>query len=130
MGVEPETADDGARSFRSGRLQTLEGHPSTIADGLRTRSLGRLTFPLIQRYVADMLTVSEAAIRQAMLFLWTRLKLVVEPSGAVGLAALLSGRLSAAGARVGVILSGGNVGPEDFCRIAGAGDQPGGRRGL
>jgi len=124
VGVEPELADDAVRSFRSGRLQTVD-HPATIADGLRTRSLGELTFPLIRRHVADMLTVSEAEIRQAMLFLWTRLKAVVEPSGAVGLAALLSGRLAAPGSRVGVILSGGNVGPEDFCRIAGAGEPPG-----
>lgn len=118
IGVEPELADDAVRSFRSGHRQTV-AHPATIADGLRTRSLGEMTFPLIRQYVDDMLTVSEDDIRNTMLFLWTRLKVVVEPSGAVGLAALRAGKLVVPGARVGVILSGGNVGPQDFCEILG-----------
>jgi len=126
VGVEPELADDAVRSFRSGRRQTVD-HPATIADGLRTRSLGELTFPLILKYVDDMVTVSEDDIRRAMLFLWTRLKVVAEPSGAVGLAALLAGRLGTPGARVGVILSGGNVDPGDFCRIISEGGGSGGR---
>ena len=107
IGVEPELADDAARSFRTGVLQRVE-NPPTIADGTRTPSLGRLTFPLIQAHVDDFATVSEAAICKAVRFLFYRLKLVVEPSGALGVAALLSGALKPHG-RVGVILSGGNV---------------------
>ncbi|ARA95064.1 pyridoxal-5'-phosphate-dependent protein [Rhodothermaceae bacterium RA] len=108
IGVEPERADDATRSFRTGRLHTVH-NPDTIADGARTPSLGRITFPLIRHYVADMVTVSEEAIREAMLFLWERMKLVVEPTGALAAAALLGGAVEVAGARVGVILSGGNV---------------------
>ena len=107
IGVEPELADDAARSFKTGVLQTVH-NPLTIADGTRTPSLGHLTFPLIQDHVDDFATVSEAAIREAVRFLFYRLKLVVEPSGALGAAALLSGGLKARG-RVGVILSGGNL---------------------
>ncbi len=107
IGVEPELADDAARSFRTGVLQTIH-NPPTIADGTRTPSLGRLTFPLIQANVDAFATVSEAAICEAVAFLFYRLKLVVEPSGALGLAALLSGAVRARG-RVGVIISGGNI---------------------
>ncbi len=107
IGVEPELADDAARSLRSGVLQTVD-NPPTIADGTRTPSLGRLTFPLIQAFVDDIVTVSEAAIQEAVRFLFYRLKLVVEPSGALGVAALLSSTLEPRG-RVGVILSGGNI---------------------
>ena len=108
VGVEPEGGDDGVRSFRSGRLQRVE-RPETIADGARTPSLGRLTFELIRRHVSDMTSVPDAALVNAMRFVWERMKLVVEPTGVLGLAALLEGRVTAAGARVGVILSGGNV---------------------
>ena len=83
--------------------------PDTIADGARTTSLGAITFELIRRYVADMTTVPDAALIEAMAFVWTRLKIVVEPTGVLGLAALLSGRVRANGERVGVIVSGGNV---------------------
>ena len=107
IGIEPELADDATRSFRSGKLQSVK-NPPTIADGTRTASLGSLTFPLVLKYVDDMQTVSEQAIMTAVEFLFYRLKLVVEPSGALGLAALLSGVVPAVG-RVGVILSGGNV---------------------
>jgi threo-3-hydroxy-L-aspartate ammonia-lyase len=110
IGVEPALADDATRSFRTGTLQTVH-NPKTIADGTRTPSLGKVTFPLVREYVADMATVTEEAIAEAVRFLFYRLKLVVEPSGALGVAALLSGAVSAGGAtgRVGVILSGGNV---------------------
>jgi threo-3-hydroxy-L-aspartate ammonia-lyase len=107
IGVEPEVADDAARSFYSGSLQTVH-NPPTIADGTRTPSLGKLTFPLVRKFVDGMQTVSEEAIKEAVRVLFYRLKLVVEPSGALGLAALLSGALQARG-RVGVILSGGNI---------------------
>jgi threonine dehydratase len=107
IGVEPEMADDATRSFRSGTLQSVS-NPATIADGTRTPSLGRITFALVKQYVDDMATVSEEAIAEAVRFLLYRMKLVVEPSGALGVAALLSGRVRA-GARIGVILSGGNI---------------------
>ena len=107
IGIEPELGDDATRSFRSGTLQSVK-NPPTIADGTRTASLGSLTFPLVLEYVDDMQTVSEAAIMKAVEFLFYRLKQVVEPSGALGLAALLSGAVEAEG-RVGVVLSGGNV---------------------
>lgn len=117
-GVEPEVADDAARSFYSGRLQTVK-NPPTIADGTRTPSLGTVTFPLVRRFVDAMQTVSEEAIKDAVRFLFYRLKLVVEPSGALGLAALLSGRTPACG-RVGVVLSGGNIdGPTMRAILAG-----------
>jgi threonine dehydratase len=107
VGIEPEQADDATRSFRTGTLQRIE-RPQTIADGTRTPSLGRWTFPIVLRYASDMQTVSEAAIRQAVRFLYYRTKLVVEPSGALGVAALLGGALRLEG-KVGVILSGGNM---------------------
>lgn len=107
VGVEPELGDDATRSFRSKTLQTVK-NPATIADGTRTASLGHFTFPLVLQHVDDMKTVSEAAIKEAVRTLFFRMKLVVEPSGALGLAALLSGALPPSG-RVGVILSGGNV---------------------
>ena len=107
IGVEPEAGDDATRSFKTGRLQTVH-NPDTIADGTRTASLGALTFPLLLEYVDDMVTVAEEEIARAVAFLFYRMKLVVEPSGALGVAALLSGRLPAAD-RVGVVLSGGNI---------------------
>ena len=108
IGIEPELADDATRSFRSGTLHTVK-NPPTIADGTRTPSLGqRVTFPLVLKYVDDMQTVSEAAIIAAVKFLFYRMKVVVEPSGALGIAALLSGNVQPRG-RVGVIISGGNI---------------------
>jgi len=107
IGIEPELADDATRSFRTKTLQSVR-NPATIADGTRTASLGKLTFPFVLEYVDDMQTVSEQAIIEAVKFLFYRMKLVVEPSGALGLAALLSRSVIPSG-RVGVILSGGNV---------------------
>jgi threonine dehydratase len=107
-GVEPETADDATKSFKTGTLHTAH-NPPTIADGLRTPALGKLTFPLIRQYVDDMITVSDDEILSTMYYLWTRLKIVVEPSGAVSLAPLFHRKLPLQGKRVGVILSGGNV---------------------
>ena len=108
VGVEPERADDATRSFRTRTLQTVH-NPDTIADGVRTPSLGALTFPLVLHDVDDMVTVTEDAIVAATLFLWNRMKIVVEPTGALPAAALFAGAASAAGGRVGVIVSGGNV---------------------
>ena len=108
VGVEPEAGDDATRSFKTGVLQTVH-NPRTIADGARTTSLGALTFPLVRQHVDDMVTVSDGDIVAAMRLLWERLKLVVEPTGALGLAAALCGRVETDGRRVGVLLSGGNV---------------------
>lgn len=108
IGVEPARADDAARSFHTGELHTVH-NPDTIADGARTPSLGEVTFPLVLEHVDDVVTVSEEAIRAAMLFLWERMKLVVEPTGALAAAALLDGVVPGEGRRVGVIISGGNV---------------------
>jgi len=107
IGVEPELGDDATRSFRTGKLHRVE-NPPTIADGTRTPSLGRVTFPLVLEYVSDMTTVTEEAIIEAVQFLFYRLKLVVEPSGALGLAALLSEAAVPRG-KIGIILSGGNI---------------------
>jgi threonine dehydratase len=108
IGVEPEEADDATRSFRTGTLHTVR-NPRTIADGARTPSLGKITFPLVREHVDDMVTVSDTDILRAMRFLWERMKLVVEPTGALGLAAAWRGAVDVAGKRVGVIVSGGNV---------------------
>ncbi|MBD2450473.1 threo-3-hydroxy-L-aspartate ammonia-lyase [Nostoc sp. FACHB-152] len=108
IGVEPELADDATRSFHSKTLQTVT-NPQTIADGVRTPSLGKLTFPLVLDYVDDMVTVSETAIISTMFFIWERLKIVVEPTGALAAAALLEDVVQAPDKRVGVIISGGNV---------------------
>ncbi|BAZ30992.1 pyridoxal-5'-phosphate-dependent enzyme, beta subunit [Cylindrospermum sp. NIES-4074] len=108
IGVEPELADDATRSFHSKTLQTVS-NPDTIADGARTPSLGKITFPLVLHYVDDMVTVSEAAILRTMFFLWERLKIVVEPTGVLAAAALLEGVVTAPQAKIGVIISGGNV---------------------
>ncbi|HEX2207920.1 MAG TPA: threo-3-hydroxy-L-aspartate ammonia-lyase [Longimicrobium sp.] len=116
IGVEPALADDATRSFRTGTLQSVR-NPPTIADGLRTPALGRITFPLIRELVRDMRTVTEAGIVDAMRFLWTRMKIIVEPSGAVPLAALLADPDAFRGMRIGVIISGGNVDLENACRL-------------
>ena len=108
VGVEPEAGDDATRSFKTGVLQTVH-NPSTIADGARTPSLGKLTFPLVRENVDDMVTVSDDDLIRAMRFVWERMKLVVEPTGVLALAAAMHGRVGVAGRRVGVVLSGGNV---------------------
>ena len=108
IGVEPADADDGLRSFRTGVLQSVS-NPQTIADGARTPSLGALTFPLIQRYVHDMVTVEDDALLRWMFFIWERMKLLVEPTGALAAAAVLERTVHVRGKRVGVILSGGNA---------------------
>jgi len=107
IAAEPEGADDAYRSFHAGRI--IPSHnPDTIADGLLT-SLGDLTFPIIRRYVKEIVTVSEEGIIRAMRSIWERMKIVVEPSAAVPLGALLSKRTEVPGKRIGIILSGGNV---------------------
>jgi threonine dehydratase len=108
VGVEPEAGDDATRSFRTGTLQRVE-NPQTIADGARTQSLGGLTFPLVLRHVHDIITVTDPQIVEAMRFVWERMKLVVEPTGALAVAGVLSGAIAVRDRRVGIILSGGNV---------------------
>ncbi len=119
IGIEPEVADDATKSFHTGTLHTIH-NPPTIADGTRTPSLGEYTFPLVLRYVDEMQTVTEEAIKEAVRFMFYRTKLVVEPSGALGAAALLSGAVQATG-RVGVIISGGNIDAATMMMILGEG---------
>ena len=107
IGCEPEMADDAQKSLRQGVI-VPQTDPQTIADGLRT-SLGELTFPIISRHVADIVTVSEESILMAMRHVWETMKIIIEPSAAVPVAALLEGRIPTAAGKVGVILSGGNV---------------------
>jgi threo-3-hydroxy-L-aspartate ammonia-lyase len=115
IGVEPRGADDTSRSLRAGHRVRIP-EPATIADGLRASQPGELTFAVNSRSLDDVVTVTEDAIVDAMRFCFTRLKVVVEPSGAVALAALLSGVAGAVG-RTGVVLSGGNITPEDFTGV-------------
>jgi threonine dehydratase len=121
IGVEPELAADAAASLRSGRHERLAAPSGTIADGLRSLSIGDRGFEVIvrRRLVDRLVTVTEAEIEQAMLAVWTRLHLVVEPSGAVGVAALMAGRIppSPAGSRIALVLSGGNVDPVLSARL-------------
>ncbi|TMK85895.1 MAG: pyridoxal-phosphate dependent enzyme [Actinobacteria bacterium] len=113
VGVEPEAGDDTRRSLEAGRRVRIPV-PRTIADGLQVNVPGELSFQVNRRRVDRVVTVSDRQIVEAMTFLFERMKLVAEPSGAAGLAALLSRRLDVTGARVGVILSGGNVSAERF----------------
>jgi threo-3-hydroxy-L-aspartate ammonia-lyase len=108
VGVEPEAADDATRSFRTGVLHTVT-NPDTIADGARTPSLGKITFPLVLEHVDDMVTVPDEALVEAMRFVWERMKVIIEPTGALGLAAVMTGAVPVQGSRVGVLVSGGNV---------------------
>jgi threonine dehydratase len=107
-GVEPQAGNDASQSFVKKRLITI-AVPDTIADGARTPSLGKLTFPIVLRYVDDMLTVDDQELTRAMFFLWERMKIVVEPTGALAFAALFTGKVPVKNLRVGVVISGGNV---------------------
>jgi threonine dehydratase len=113
VGVEPAAGDDATRSFRTRQLQRVD-NPQTIADGARTPSLGSVTFPLVLAHVSDMIVVDDQALLRAMFYLWERLKLIVEPTGALGAAALLETDIARGAERIGVILSGGNV---DFAEV-------------
>ncbi len=115
-GVEPEAGNDGQQSFRSGQLQRIET-PKTIADGAQTQSLGGLNFELIRRDVADILTVTDAQLIDAMRFFAERMKMVVEPTGALSFAAARTADLPLRGKRIGIIVSGGNVDLRTFSRL-------------
>lgn len=117
IGVEPEAGDDTRRSLEAGHRVGIDV-PRTIADGLQGNIPGLLTFPVVQRLVDRIVTVTDEQIVEAMVFLHDRLKIVVEPSGAVGVAALLSGAAPvAAGQRAGVVISGGNVDAVRFAQL-------------
>jgi len=116
VGVEPEAGDDATRSFRTRTLQTVH-NPDTIADGARTPSLGKVTFPLVLAYVHDMMTVSDRELLDAMLYLWERMKIVVEPTGALAAAGLFKSAHDVRGKRVGVVISGGNVDFKAICKL-------------
>ena len=109
IGVEPASGNDAQRSWQTGKIVRLTAVPNTLADGLRTRFVGEHNLPIMQQYVSDMLTVTEAELVETLKFLWTRLKLVVEPSSAVALAPIFTGKLATSNLKIGVILSGGNV---------------------
>jgi threonine dehydratase len=115
IGVEPAAGDDATRSFKTGTRQTVD-NPKTVADGARTPSLGSLTFPIVLEQVSDMATVDDPTLLKTMFYLWERMKLVVEPTGALGAAAALEGTTPIRGLRVGVVLSGGNV---DLAQVGG-----------
>jgi threo-3-hydroxy-L-aspartate ammonia-lyase len=119
IGVEPAGADDTARSMRAGHRVSIE-KATTMADGLLAQQPGELTFAINSRTLDDVVTVSEDAIAEAMRFCFTRMKIVVEPSGAVTLAALRSGAVRAEGRRTVAMISGGNVAPADFAALLGA----------
>ena len=107
IGTEPKIVDDAYRSFKSGTMQ-VNTNINTIADGLRT-NLGEKTFDIIHRYLEDVITVTEESIIQAMRLVWERMKILIEPSAAVPLAAVLSNKERFQGKKVGIIFSGGNI---------------------
>jgi len=115
IGVEPLLANDALRSLKAGYI-IPSTYPDTIADGLRT-SLCERTFKIIQKYVDDIVTVSEMEIIEAMRFLWERMKIIIEPSGAVPLAAILSKKFLVENKRIGAILSGGNIDIDPFFQL-------------
>jgi threonine dehydratase len=116
IGVEPEAGDDGVRSFYSGKLETVH-NPDTIADGARTHSLSDLTLAIMRKNVDEMRTVNDNDLIKTMKFLWERMKLIVEPTGTLGLALLFNRYLDVKNKRVGVILSGGNVDLKRACEL-------------
>ena len=116
-GVEPEAGNDGQQSFRSGEIVRIDV-PQTIADGAQTQFLGDYTFPIIRRDVDDILTATDDELVDCMRFLAERMKIVVEPTGCLGLAAAMRTR-DGSGERVGVIVSGGNVDLARFCELVG-----------
>ncbi len=123
-GVEPEAGNDGQQSLRTGRIVHIDT-PRTIADGAQTQHLGAYTFAIIRRDVDDILTATDAQLVEAMRFFFTRMKLVVEPTGCLGFAAARAMKDSLRGQRVGVILSGGNV---DMARFSALMAEPAGTR--
>ena len=118
-GVEPEAGNDGQQSFRTGQIVHIDT-PRTIADGAQTQHLGQLTFPIIQRDVDDILTVSDDELVACMRFFAERMKIVVEPTGCLGFAAARKMKDSLRGKRIGVLVSGGNIDLGRFASLIGA----------
>lgn len=116
VGVETEAANHAYLSKRSGERVTI-APPDTIADGIRTAALGQLTWPVVRELVDDVVLVSDEEVKAAMRFLLMRLKIVAEPTGAVAVAAAMTGKLNRFGQRIGVVISGGNVAPETLSEI-------------
>ncbi|MHB8461515.1 MAG: pyridoxal-phosphate dependent enzyme [Vulcanimicrobiaceae bacterium] len=116
IGVEPEAGDDFAQSLRAGERIRI-GVPQTIADGLQTTMPGVWTFAVARHANAQIITVSDNELRKAMIFAFETLKIVLEPSGAAGLAGILTGKIPVAGKRVGVLFSGGNIAVERFLTL-------------
>ena len=117
-GVEPAAGDDGRQSLRSGQRVKIDV-PRTIADGAQTQQLGELTFGVIQRDVADIFTATDGQLVAAMRFYAERMKMIVEPTGCLSLAGVLHGGVDLKGARVGILISGGNVDLARFAELAG-----------
>jgi threonine dehydratase len=122
IGVEPELEDDAARSFKAGHIIAAAGPSASIADAIKVQALGELTFPLIQKYVDDIVTVSEAAIAAAVLSLYEDQHLVVEPGGAVAYAAARRAAASEAGCHI-ALLCGGNISLQRLAALAGPAGQ-------
>lgn len=122
-GVEPAAGNDGQQSLRRGAIVRIDV-PKTIADGAQTQSLGRIPFEIIRREVTDILTADDAALVECMRFFATRMKIVVEPTGCLGFAAVMALGRELAGQRIGVIVSGGNVDAERFAQLLGHGAPP------
>ncbi|WP_454711818.1 threo-3-hydroxy-L-aspartate ammonia-lyase [Cupriavidus nantongensis] len=118
-GVEPEAGNDGQQSFRSGEIVHIDT-PRTIADGAQTPHLGHYTFAIIKRDVDDIVTATDAELVEAMKFFATRMKMIVEPTGCLGLAAALNMKDTLKGKRVGIVISGGNIDLEQFCALVSA----------
>jgi len=118
IGVEPRAGDDGRRSLRAGHIVHIDT-PDTIADGAQTQHLGRFTFPVIRDLVHDIVTVSDEELIEAVAFFAGRMKIVVEPTGALAAAAAFAARVALRGKRVGVVISGGNVDPARFVGLIG-----------
>ena len=116
IGVEPQAGNDVQQSFRRGEIVRIET-PRTIADGAQTTAPGPITFALIRKLVADIVTVNDRQLVSTMKFFASRMKLLVEPTGCLGAAAALEEVVPMRGRRVGVLISGGNVDLERFCRL-------------
>lgn len=115
-GVEPEAGNDAQQSLQKGEIVHI-GVPRTIADGLQTQAPGSLTFPIMREHVREIVTVSDDELKEAMRFAFERMKLVMEPSGAASLAAVLTGKIPVSGKRTGIVISGGNVDLDRFTSL-------------
>lgn len=115
-GVEPEAGNDAQQSLQKGEIVHI-GVPRTIADGLQTQAPGSLTFPIMREHVREIVTVSDDELKDAMRFAFERMKLVMEPSGAASLAAVLTGKIPVSGKRTGIVISGGNVDLDRFTSL-------------